>query len=108
MTEGRYPCTTQAQSNEFMDPSDPASIVIGLNGAVPRWKKNTTVNYAVYARNWPSYNHAVFAAYRLYEAAMAWNALNLGVSFKWVGVLDDACFVCGYGGNACCNLTPCN
>lgn len=99
ITEGKYNCITQAQSSDMPTSSDPTSIILGLYGTIPRWKKNTTVNFAVYARGWPSDNHAVFAAYRLNEAATTWNSLNLGVTFKWVGNLEDACFVLGYGGN---------
>ncbi|KAF7679589.1 catalytic domain-containingprotein [Alternaria burnsii] len=97
--EGKYPCVTQAQSSDTPTTSDPTSIILGLYGTIPRWRKNTTVNFAVYAGGWPSNNHAIFAAYRLNQAATTWNSLNLGVTFKWVGVLEDACFVLGYGGN---------
>jgi len=99
IAEGKYSCATQAQSSDMPTSSDPTSIILGLYGTIPRWKRNTTVNFAVYAGGWPTYNHAVFAAYRLNEAATTWNSLNLGVTFKWVGTLEDACFVLGYGGD---------
>lgn len=97
--EGKYSCVTQAQSSDMPTSSDPTSIILGLYGTIPRWKRNTTVNFAVYAGGWPTYNHAIFAAYRLNEAATTWNSLNLGVKFTWVSALEDACFVLGYGGD---------
>ena len=99
IAEKKYSCVTQAQTSDRPTSSEPTSIILGLYGVIPRWKKQTTVNFAVYAGGWPSSNHANFAAYRLNEAAVTWNSLNLGVTFKWVGTLEDACFVLGYGGD---------
>jgi hypothetical protein len=97
--ETTYRCETQARTGVHSAEKDIDSIVFGLYGVIPRWKRGTTVNFAVYANGWPTPNHGIFAAYRLNEAAQAWNALNLGVKFKWVGALVDAAFVQGYGGN---------
>ena len=99
VAEKKYSCVTQAQSSDAPTSSDPSSIILGIYGVIPRWKKQTTINFAVYSGGWPSPNHAIFAAYRLNEAALTWNSLNLGVTFKWVGNLEDACFVLGYGGD---------
>lgn len=95
----KYRCTTQASMPMRTANLDPASIWVGLFGKIPRWKKGVTVNFAAYAGGYPTPNHAIFAAYRLWEAAKIWNNLNVGVQFKWVGKLEDAAFVLAYGGD---------
>ncbi|RFU73928.1 metallopeptidase, catalytic domain-containing [Trichoderma arundinaceum] len=61
--------------------SDPFSLWIGLGGG------------------YPTPDHAAFAAYKLNIAAMEWNSLDIGVTFKWVTDIEDACFVLTYGGD---------
>lgn len=99
VADSKYICTTQASMPLHPAKLDPASIWVGLFGNVPRWKKGVTVNYAAYARGYPTDAQAVFAAYRLWDAVKIWNSHNVGVQFKWVGNLNDAAFVLAYGGD---------
>jgi hypothetical protein len=97
----KYSCMTQASMLVHLPKtSDPISIQVGIGGEVPRWKKRSNVNFAAYAGGYPTPTHAIFAAYRLYEAANEWNRVLQGrVTFRWVGKLEDAAFVLAYGGN---------
>lgn len=79
--------------------SDPLALWIGLFGDIPRWKKGQVVQFAAKAGGYPTPKHAIFAAYKLNMAAREWNSLDIGVTFKWVTDIDDACFVLAYGGN---------
>ncbi|KAH8586810.1 hypothetical protein B0O99DRAFT_700782, partial [Bisporella sp. PMI_857] len=78
---------------------DPLSIWVGWGGVIPRWKKGQVVQFAVLPGSFPTPYHAAFAAYKLNEAAIQWNSLNIGVTFKWVSKLEDAAFVLAYGGD---------
>jgi hypothetical protein len=88
-----YNCMT-----ERFDPSSVASILVGLFTEIPRWRPGSTVNFAAYAGGYPQPGDAEFAALRLWEAAQQWNSYDLGVTFAWVGKLEDATFVLEYGG----------
>jgi len=65
--------------------------VIGKHGSV--------INFAILPDRFPSEQHARYSAYKLREAAVQWNALDIGVTFKWVDKLEDAAFALAYGGN---------
>ncbi|KAK6440241.1 hypothetical protein LTR95_003541 [Oleoguttula sp. CCFEE 5521] len=72
---------------------------IGLAGRIPRWKKGSVINFAAYSRGYPTPEDAIYAAVQLNRAAIYWNSLNVGVTFRWVARLADAEFVLGYGGD---------
>jgi len=98
--QSKYTCITQEGLPVVpTNTSDPLSIWIGWGGSIPRWKKGQVVQFAALAGGYPSPNHAIFSAYKLNEAAIQWNSLNVGVTFKWVSKLEDAAFVLAYGGD---------
>ncbi|OQO07397.1 hypothetical protein B0A48_07094 [Cryoendolithus antarcticus] len=72
---------------------------IGTWGRIPRWKRGVEINFAAYSGGYPKLEDAVYAARQLNCAALYWNSLEVGVTFKWVGRLADAEFVLGYGGD---------
>lgn len=94
-----YVCQTQVSLPVRPLKVDPHAIWVGYGGKIPRWKKGSTVNFAAFSGGYPTPNNAIFAAYRLNEAAQKWNSYNVGVKFKWVGKLADAAFVLAYGGD---------
>jgi hypothetical protein len=94
-----YPCCTQAKECGALGPIDPTELWLGWRGKVPLWHKGDTVNFACAADGYPTREHAVFAAKKLWEAAEVWNAANIGVRFKWVGRWEDAQFALRYGGS---------
>ncbi|KAL7906107.1 hypothetical protein GGI35DRAFT_458757, partial [Trichoderma velutinum] len=79
--------------------SDPLALWIGFFGKIPRWKKGQVVQFAARAEGYPTPKHAIFAAYKLNIAAREWNKLDIGVTFKWVTNIEDACFELTYGGD---------
>jgi len=97
------PCRTQSMLPQNLSKlpksGDPLSIFVGMFGAIPRWKKGSTVNFAAYANGYLAPQDAVYAAQQLNQAAIYWNSLNVGASFSWVGKLEDAEFVLGYAGD---------
>ena len=93
--EPSYTCITELQP----DPSSVASIVIGEGRVAPRWRYDSTINYATYADGYPNEDGAIYAANALIAAAEEWNAVNVGVAFKWVSNVEDAAFVLQYGGD---------
>lgn len=93
MVASNYTCATQAKAR-------PDQLFLGWNGKVTIWEDKTFVKFAAYAGGYPTSDHALYAAHRLYEATNMWNELELGVRFEWVGKLDDAEFVLAYGGDA--------
>lgn len=88
-----YSCVTELGSDRI------ASIVVGVGRTIPRWKPGSTVNYATYADDYTSTDDAIYAANALIAAADEWNAVDFGVTFRWVPNLDDAAFVLAYGGD---------
>ena len=94
-----FNCTTQPGLGNTPTMTDPNALWVGIGGVIPRWKKGSIVNFAAYAGGYPTPDMAVFAAYRLWYAAQAWNKADVGVTFKWVTPLADAEFVLGYGGD---------
>jgi hypothetical protein len=101
ISASKYMCATQESLPVSLPTSaDPLSIWIGFGGKIPRWKKGQVVQFAAFAGGYPTPMHAVFAAYKLNEAAIQWNSLNIGVTFKWVTKLEDAAFVLAYGGDS--------
>jgi len=99
VSESKYSCLTQITTPFQASASDPLAIWIGAGGTIPRWKKGQVVQFAALANGYPSTSHAVFAAYKLNEAAIQWNSLEVGVTFKWVSNIQDAAFVLAYGGD---------
>lgn len=97
------PCQTQPPLPTVLTKVDPKAGVldayVGLFGTIPRWVKGSVINFAAYAGGYPAAGDAVFAAQQLNKAALYWNSLDVGVTFKWVGTLADAEFVLGYAGD---------
>ncbi|RDW79119.1 uncharacterized protein DSM5745_05971 [Aspergillus mulundensis] len=92
-----YPCITQKPPPAaFANNTSIASLQVGLGDKIPRWKANTTVNFAALAHGYPKPELAVLAATKLNEAANEWNALDLGIHFAWVEKIDDAAFVLSF------------
>lgn len=85
-------CVTQRKAQ-------PDQLYLGWNGRVDLWESGSTINFAAYADGYPTKNHSIYAAQRLWEAAQLWNNVGLGVTFNWVKNIDDAEFVLAYGGN---------
>lgn len=67
--------------------SDDLGIIVGLLGSIPRWHKGSVINFAAYARGYPTDADAVYAAQQLNRAALYWNRINVGVTFRWVRLL---------------------
>ncbi|KAL2864779.1 Metalloprotease [Aspergillus lucknowensis] len=89
-----YPCVTQKPTPAvFAGSTSIASLQVGLGNTIPRWKANTTVNFATLAQGYPKPELALLAASKLNEAANEWNSLDLGVRFEWVEKIEDAAFV---------------
>jgi len=99
VSQSKYTCVTQNAVPFQSSASDPLAIWIGEGGIIPRWKKGQVVQFAALANGYPSSSHAAFAAYKLNEAAIQWNSLNVAVNFKWVSKIEDAAFVLAYGGD---------
>ena len=82
------PCRTQSMLpqnlSKLPETGNPLSIFVGMFGAIPRWKKGVTVNFAAYANGYLVPQDAVYAAQQLNQAAIYWNSLNVGTSFSWV------------------------
>lgn len=76
----------------------PLALQVGFYGDIPRWKPGSVIQYATYAGGYPTLEDAKYAANQLIKAANEWNGKNIGVTFRWVANLEDACFVLGYGG----------
>ncbi|KAL3493939.1 hypothetical protein BJX62DRAFT_234794 [Aspergillus germanicus] len=89
-----YPCITQKPPPAaFAGNTSIASLQVGLGDKIPRWKANTTINFAALEQGYPNLEMALLAANKLNEAAEEWNALNLGVKFAWVEKIADAAFL---------------
>jgi hypothetical protein len=92
-----YPCITQKPTPAaFAGNTSIASLQVGLGDKIPRWKANTTINFAALEQGYPEPEMALLAANKLNEAAEEWNALNLGVRFAWVEKMKDAAFLLSF------------
>ncbi|KAL2843615.1 hypothetical protein BJX68DRAFT_243903 [Aspergillus pseudodeflectus] len=92
-----YPCITQKPTPAaFAGNISTASLQVGHGDKIPRWKANTTVNFAALEQGYPKPEMALLAANKLNEAAEEWNALNLGVRFAWVEKMEDAAFLLSF------------
>lgn len=90
-----YTCITELQP----DPNSVASIVIGPDRVAPRWRFGLTIIYATYADGYSDGGDAIYAANALIAATDEWNAVKVGVEFRWVPRLDNAAIVLQYGGD---------
>lgn len=98
--QSKYGCATQKKLPvPPANMSDPLGMYIGMGGKIPRWKKGQVIKFATLAAGYPTESHAIFSAYKLNEAALQWNSLDIGVTFQWVSKLEDAAFVLAYGGD---------
>lgn len=93
---GGYSCRTQAETEAAARRSSPDRIMLGWNQEVPRWKTGFVITWAAYHTGYPTPGQATCAANQLNGAALEWNALNLGVQFKWVDDRNNATFVLKY------------
>ena len=80
--------------------ANPVALQVGHFGDIPRWQPGSIVPFATYAKGYPNDGDANHASQQLVKAANEWNKRKIGVTFKWVQRLEDACFVLGYGGPA--------
>jgi len=99
-----YPCATQhslpeAQAKPETEANPLHRIWLGLDNEIPRWRPGSVVNYTISLTGWPSPQHYNLAAQQLFAAAQEWNSHNVGVQFRYVYNIQDACFMCIYGGN---------
>ena len=98
LTFQSYPCCTQYKATK-PNAVNPEGLWLGHMGKVVLWHKGDTINFAAHIDGYPSKNHALYAASKLWEAAKLWNAANIGVQFKWVDKWEDAEFALAYGGS---------
>jgi len=91
LTNTKYTCRTESVGLTRLQ--------VGFGEDIPRWKKGSVINWAVRTDGFPTENHAAYSAYKLNEATVQWNSLDVGVKFKWVDKLEDAAFALGYGGD---------
>ncbi|KAA8564728.1 hypothetical protein MFRU_013g02390 [Monilinia fructicola] len=77
----------------------PASLMVGLDFECPRWQPGSVVRWAAWRAGFDSQEDADFASEQLYVASEAWNAADIGVTFEWVPLAQDATFVLCHGGN---------
>lgn len=94
----KYQCVTQVP-NPIGFAGRKEDLWVGTGGQVPLWHKGDTVNFAAHADGYPTYNHALYAAKQLWNAANLWNSKDVGVTFRWVGAWADAAFALTYGGD---------
>lgn len=92
-----YTCSTEKPTPKAATHS-PTALWVGLFDHIPRWKFGSVVNFATFKNGYPSRQQAALAASELRKAADEWNAVEVGVTFKWVPKLDDAAFVLQYNG----------
>ena len=93
-------CATEAPTpKNLQGHASPLALQVGFFGDIPRWQPGSIIKYATYAGGYPSAADANYASQQLAVAANEWNRREIGVTFKWVRRLEDACFVLGYGGD---------
>ena len=93
-------CATDAPIPKNLEGhASPLALQVGNFGDIPRWQPGSIVKFATYARGYPTTADAEYAAEQLARAANEWNSRNIGVTFKWVQHLEEACFVLGYINN---------
>ncbi|KAH0345002.1 hypothetical protein KCU83_g7982, partial [Aureobasidium melanogenum] len=97
---GGYSCKTQEDTDPAAGSSSPDRIMLGWKKEIPRWKKGSVVTWAANYNGYPVQGQAAYAANKLNDAANEWNALDLGVSFKWIDDRDKANFVLKYSSTA--------
>lgn len=96
----RPPCATEQPAPlNLIGHADPLALQVGYYGDIPRWKPGSVIQFATYASGYPGAGDSAFAANHLIRAANEWNARSIGVTFRPVANLEDACFVLGYGGD---------
>lgn len=95
---GIPPCVTQVSVPQNLK-HDPASIMVGMQFDVPRWKPGSVIKWAAWRMGYDSQEDADYAAVQLGLAAEKWNEANVGVTFESVALAKDANFVVCHGGN---------
>lgn len=76
-----------------------ASIMVGLDNNCPRWRPGSVIKWAAWRQGYDNQEDANYAAEQLNIAAEIWNRANIGVTFEWVGLAEDATFVVCHGGD---------
>ncbi|KAE8165191.1 hypothetical protein BDV40DRAFT_297782 [Aspergillus tamarii] len=96
-----YSCTTEKKRALNFSPDERglSSLRVGAGDYSDRWAYGSTINFAAFADKYPKTGYAELAARELNNAAEEWNAVKLGVKFKWVTNLEEAAFVLAYGGD---------
>ena len=56
------------------------------------------IQFSAYAGGYPSVGDAAWDPDHLIRAANEWNCNGIGILFRYTPVLQDVCFVLGYGG----------
>ena len=81
---------------ESLAASKPSAIWVGSPYPpayrIPRWSPGSTVSYAIDPLGFESYGDKAYAATCLDAAAKAWNAKNIGVTFKQVATSERHVF----------------
>ncbi|KAF3940467.1 hypothetical protein ABW19_dt0205518 [Dactylella cylindrospora] len=91
-------CRTQAPVPRPLR-KGPAHIMVGLGSECPRWTPGSVIKWAAWREGFESQEDADYAAEHLSIAAQKWNEANIGVTFEWVALAQDATFVLTHGGN---------
>ncbi|KAH6962575.1 hypothetical protein BKA56DRAFT_679366 [Ilyonectria sp. MPI-CAGE-AT-0026] len=90
-------CITQTDAPVNLR-NGPVDIFVGLDKECPRWDPGSVVKWAAWRQGFKSQEDADLAALHLATATEQWNKANVGVTFEWVPLAEDATFVLCHGG----------
>jgi hypothetical protein len=92
-------CTTQHPTPRNLQNKDNmASLIVGFKAEIPRWAPGSVIKWTAWRQGFDSQDDADYAAVHLNIAAQKWNDANVGVTFEYVPLAKDACFVLVHGG----------
>jgi hypothetical protein len=92
-------CTTQQPGPRNLQNGDKmACLVVGLEDKIPRWAPGSVVKWTAWRQGYDSQEDADYAAMHLHIAAQKWNDADVGITFEYVPLAKDACFVLVHGG----------
>ncbi|KAM7197429.1 hypothetical protein V8F20_006574 [Naviculisporaceae sp. PSN 640] len=92
------PCATQRPTPIALQEA-PVAIMVGMEDHCPRWEPGSVIKYAVFEKGFKTPQDAKYAADHLHLAAQKWNECNIGVTFEWVPLIEDATFALAHGGD---------